>query len=149
MFLERTLAQVFPEEFSKFLRTYFFINHIWWLLLYQTKFYMYMSCAQKAMMASPTQINRHIGELEYIRDTKFSIDVFMLFTWCCKVVSLKLLPLLTLTFKNNFVICFIERPLKMMKNAFGFILRALFILKIFNYLSWLFCHVGKTAWLGR
>ena len=47
------------------------------------------------------------------------------------------------------VICFIERPLKMMKNAFYFILNALFVLKIFKFLSWLFGHVEKMAWLER
>ena len=37
--------------------------------------------------------------------------------------------------KKNCVICFIESPLKMMKNAFYFILKALFFLKIFKFLS--------------
>ena len=31
--------------------------------------------------------------------------------------------------------CFIESPLKLMKNAFNFILKALFVLKIFKFLS--------------
>ena len=34
-----------------------------------------------------------------------------------------------------------ESPLKMVKNAFYFILKAPFILKIFKLLSWLFGHV--------
>ena len=34
-------------------------------------------------------------------------------------------------------------PLKMMKNAFYSILKALFVLKIFRFLSWLFGHAGK------
>ena len=42
-----------------------------------------------------------------------------------------------------------ENPLKMMKNAFYFTLKALFILKIFKFLSWLFRHVEKTARLER
>ena len=37
----------------------------------------------------------------------------------------------------------------MMKNAFYLILKALFVLKIFKILSWLFGHVGKIAWLER
>ena len=37
--------------------------------------------------------------------------------------------------KKNSAICFIESPLKMMKNAFVFILKALFVLKIFKFLS--------------
>ena len=43
------------------------------------------------------------------------------------------------------VIYFIETPLKMLKNAFYFTLKALFVLKIFKFLSWLFGHVEKTA----
>ena len=36
-----------------------------------------------------------------------------------------------------------ESPLKMMNNAFYFTLKALFVLKIFKSLSWLFGHVEK------
>ena len=35
----------------------------------------------------------------------------------------------------------------MMENAFLFILKALFILKIFKFLSWIFGHVEETTWL--
>ena len=37
---------------------------------------------------------------------------------------------------------------KMMKNAY-FILKALFIIRICTFLSWLFDHVEKNAWLER
>ena len=37
----------------------------------------------------------------------------------------------------------------MMKNAFYFILKLLFLLKIFEFLSWLFGHVENTAWLEK
>ena len=36
-----------------------------------------------------------------------------------------------------------ESSLKMMKNTFHFTSKALFVLKIFNFLSWLFGHVAK------
>ena len=36
-----------------------------------------------------------------------------------------------------------ESPLKMMKNAFYFTSKALFVLKIFKFLSWLFGHIAK------
>ena len=49
--------------------------------------------------------------------------------------------------KKICVICLIENPLKKMKNAFYFILKALFVLKLFKFLSRLFGHVGKTVWL--
>ena len=35
----------------------------------------------------------------------------------------------------------------MVKNAFYFILKVLFVLKIFKFLSWLFSHVERTGWL--
>ena len=47
--------------------------------------------------------------------------------------------------KTICVICLIESRLKVMKNAFYFILKALLVLKIFIFLSRLFGHVGKTA----
>ena len=36
-----------------------------------------------------------------------------------------------------------ESPLKIMKNAFNFTLKALFFLKIYNFLLWLFGHLEK------
>ena len=51
--------------------------------------------------------------------------------------------------KKNYVICFIESCLKMMKNDFYFILKALLVFKIFKFLSWLLDHVGKTAWCRK
>ena len=43
----------------------------------------------------------------------------------------------------------IQNTLKMLKNAFYFTLKALFVLKIFKLLSWLVGRVEKTAWLER
>ena len=37
--------------------------------------------------------------------------------------------------KKNCVICFNKSPLKFMKNAFYFILKAIFVLKIFKFFS--------------
>ena len=45
--------------------------------------------------------------------------------------------------KKNCVICFIEIPLKMIKNAFYLTSGALFVLKIFKFLSWPFGHVAE------
>ena len=50
--------------------------------------------------------------------------------------------------KKTFI-CINESPLKLMENAFYFILRALFVLKLFKLLSWLFGHLEKRAWLER
>ena len=43
----------------------------------------------------------------------------------------------------------LKSPLKKIKNASYFILKALFVLNIFKFLSWLFGHVEKVAWLER
>ena len=52
-------------------------------------------------------------------------------------------------FKKILFICFNDSPSKMKKNTFYFILKALLVVKIFPYLSWLFGHAEKAAWLER
>ena len=47
--------------------------------------------------------------------------------------------------KKFLFIRFTESSLKMMKNAFYFILKTLFVLTIFKFLSWHFGHVPETA----
>ena len=47
------------------------------------------------------------------------------------------------------VICLIESPLKIMKNAFYFILRALSVLKIFKFLSYLFWSFRKNGLIRK
>ena len=42
-----------------------------------------------------------------------------------------------------------DSPSEMMKNAFYFIIKALFVLKIYTFLSLPFGHVEKTAGLER
>ena len=51
--------------------------------------------------------------------------------------------------KKTYFICFNKSPIKMIKNAFYFTVKAYFVLKIFNYLSWVFGHVEKKALLER
>ena len=50
---------------------------------------------------------------------------------------------------KKIVICFMESPLKRIKKWFLFHQKRFFVLKIFKFLSWLFDHVEKTAWLER
>ena len=53
-----------------------------------------------------------------------------------------------LTFQKIFcIIPFTKISLKIIKNAFHFILKALFVLKILKFLSSFYGHVEKTAWL--
>ena len=49
--------------------------------------------------------------------------------------------------KKIYGICLIESPLNMMKNVFYFGLKALFVFKIFQFLSRHFGLIGKTVWL--
>ena len=51
--------------------------------------------------------------------------------------------------KKSFFICFNDSSSKVMKNAFYFILKALFVVKILKVFSWPFGLVEKTAWLER
>ena len=46
--------------------------------------------------------------------------------------------------KKSCVIYFNESPLKIMRNTFYFISKALIVLNIFKFLSWIFGHVEKT-----
>ena len=50
---------------------------------------------------------------------------------------------------RKFFTCFNDNCSEVMKNAFYFVLIALFVLKIFKFLSWVFGHVEKLAWLER
>ena len=67
----------------------------------------------------------------------------------------KVIPFADLSFKShshrrqNCFICVNESHLKMTKNAFYFILKALFVLKILKFFSRLFVHVERVAWLER
>ena len=72
--------------------------------------------------------------MEYLLDsTEKNIEFFPLF-------KVGLSPC-----KKKCVICLIGRPLKIMKNVFYFVLKALFVLKIFRFLSQYSSHVGKRA----
>ena len=51
--------------------------------------------------------------------------------------------------QKNCVICFIESPLKLMKNVFLFHLKTSFVLKIVNFLSQLFGHVEKNGFIRK
>ena len=67
----------------------------------------------------------------------------------CKCPSLQKLKSDSRLPKKFLFICSNERPLKMMENALYFILKTLFILKIFKFLSWHFGLVEEMAWLER
>ena len=53
------------------------------------------------------------------------------------------------SFKKSCFIRLNESPLKVMKNTFPFMLKALFVLEIFKSLSWRFGLVEKTSWIER
>ena len=81
------------------------------------------------------------SSFRYVFENNKAIDFLSKnFFWLCLKIGL-------LPSEKNFLICFNDRPWKMMKNAFYFILKALLVLKVFKFLSWIFGHLEKTAWL--
>ena len=73
----------------------------------------------------------------------FEIRIYFLFLLCF-FVKVGLSPS-----KKHYVIYLVENPFEMMKNDFYFILKALFVLRIFKISSRLFGHAWKTARLER
>ena len=72
-----------------------------------------------------------------------SIQFLFSFLW----LKLRIAPFTEVRFKGALSglrqFSAIGSPLKMMKNAFCFTLQALFVLKIFEFLSWLYGHVEE------
>ena len=63
-------------------------------------------------------------------------------------ISVKVLKS-TPIFQKNCFIQFNESSLRMMKIIFYFSWKALFVIKIFKFLSWYFSHLEKVAWFER
>ena len=83
--------------------------------------------------------------IKFFAQSKFPVKLicciaFRLASSTCFLLKVGLSPS-----KKKCVICLNDSPINMMKNAFYFILKALFVLKLFSFLSRLFGHVGKTA----
>ena len=75
-----------------------------------------------------------------MKSCHISNTAFIIVEGKCEIHRLKSDPHLP---QKTCFIFFHESPLKMMKNVFYFILNALFVLKIFKFLSWLFGHLEK------
>ena len=84
-----------------------------------------------------------VNKLSIVESSQFS---FFSLIWMNHSRTLKLDSHLQ---KRNCVISFIESTLKMMKNAFLFHFESLFRSQDIKFLSWLFGHVQKTAWLDK
>ena len=85
-------------------------------------------------------------------DNRTLLKCGLLFKVLCQKVlkdylNIKLTTIRLSPSKKNYIICFIENPLKMMKNAFYFILKTLSVFTILTFSSWLLGYVGKMAWL--
>ena len=82
-----------------------------------------------------------------IYGASFYLDIFR------KIKKYNLRRILSDTLKSDshlpkkYFTCFNRSPLKLMKNTFYFVLKALFPLKIFKFLSGVFGQVEKTTWL--
>ena len=72
--------------------------------------------------------------------TKFIVDIVFLVFQCVKV---------GLSPSKETALFAWFKALQNDEECFCFILKVLFVLKIFKFLSWLFGHVEKPAWLER
>ena len=86
-------------------------------------------------------------KLKYFEFCNFLNAQFLYYDGICPFCRFYFFKVGLSPYKKNCVICFIERPLKVMKNAFYFIVKALFVLNLFKVLSLLFDHEEKMAWL--
>ena len=90
--------------------------------------------------------------LDGIEELTLNLSYLIPFIWFCCKGLFKDFPVIKVGLsrsKKICVICLIESPLEMMKNDFYFILKALFVLEILEFLSRLFGYKGKTAWLEK
>ena len=90
-----------------------------------------------AISKANVQTNRMVStKWTYRKELCFASNYLIFWKFCFSLNSNSHLP------KKLFFICFNDGPSKVIKNAFYFILKSLFLLKIFKFLSWLFGHVG-------
>ena len=116
LLIKRLRSRCFSENFSKFLR---------------------IQCEGLFLLSSYVVVDYDFE--------KFSLSILNFYLCSfngCSLIQLK--PDSQLPKKKNYLLQW-QSPLKMMKNAFYFILKALFVLKIFKFFSWLFGHAEKMA----
>ena len=88
----------------------------------------------------------HTSAIWHYSSIESVINIFMtLLPWVFILHVFKALS----HFRKIYFICFNESPLKMRKNVFYFILKALFVLKRFKFLFWLFGRVKKTGLIRK
>ena len=131
---KRLQHRCFPVNFAKILRELFLSNTSRWILL---KSLIHISCLQCWSWCFCC--------FHFIR--KQALGCILPNFCICILPWIAVFVRLFDAFQKYCFICFNESLLKVIKNAFYFTLKALFVLKIF--LSWIFGHVEKTAWLKR
>ena len=127
--LLRNIRIILPFNKIQLLQKQQFVNYLVKNLLVKTKFdFLYFTFSLRNMG------NMYSTQSNYWHFYALMITVFKVGLPLCKIFGF---------------FCFSESPLKLMKKIFYFILKALFVLKIFKFLSWLFGHVEKTTSLER
>ena len=100
----------------------------------------YLCCTRVtlvSLLSGACFVNQTRSTLTYCDCKSFIVTLKLIFS------SFQNIKVRLSSFKKFFIIYFNDGPSKMLKNAFYFILKALFVLKIFKFLSWLFGHVEK------
>ena len=91
-----------------------------------------------------------LNMINKIRHSLFQISYFIQIPYFCFLISSCISALVRATpehFLGLRQVLVTGSPLKIIKHAFCFLFKTLFVLKIFNFLSLLFCHVEK--WLDQ
>ena len=145
LYQKKTLAQGFSCEFCEISKNIFFKEYFW-----------AAASGQKAVNLKPLtylvtfmeQLMKDRAKLKYMFRRVLKMQSYKLYNSKYMTVLIQITNTEVFAFiavlvfkvglspsKKKVIICFNHSPSKMMKNAFYFILKALFVLKIFKFLS--------------
>ena len=157
---------IFPKNvprWSKIILVSYFCNHfhvnilifllsflrMWFLLLLLLSLKYCKLKVQKIKLLNALLIS-HLSELVK-RNVRFECDLSLNIALWMKPTWKQIVEILTSDshFSNELFYFLLWKPFKMMKNAFYFILKALFLFKIFKFFVLTFWSCKKTGWLER
>ena len=92
-----------------------------------------VECSKQGLLHSKDRIKRY--HLKEVKRILLIVDLLQLSIWVREMTETNDTYCRTFTFLKNCFICINKSPLKVMKKASYFILKALFVLKIFKFLA--------------
>ena len=145
------LTQVVPSGFCEIFKNTFFCrtplpdcfwiiidehHHLWVHFMYNKENKLSVTCKKFQMWKEASSYSIYVNYTKHNSIMKLNRFTDILF--CLKTLTLQ---------KKKCFAFFNKSPLKMMEKTFYFILKALFVLQIPKFLSWLFGQVEKTPGL--